>query len=194
MAAHEALTKELKRKSERAMKAYAKYIHGKYILAALLMPAAAAFAEGNCPPGYYPIGGGQAGWHGCAPMNGGIDNESPREPHDEPQRTEEVWEDRWGAIATANGAMGQAVSKKTRREAEEAALADCRSRAGAQPCKLKPAYFNQCIALAWGDELNVAARGPDLRETESRSVAICSQSTKNCKIYYSACSLPVRIR
>lgn len=33
-----------------------------------------ALAEGNCPPGYYPIGGALAGWHGCAPMDGGINN------------------------------------------------------------------------------------------------------------------------
>lgn len=35
-----------------------------------------AFAEGNCPPGYYPIGGGTSGWHGCAPMDGGIKNDN----------------------------------------------------------------------------------------------------------------------
>lgn len=29
-------------------------------------------AEGNCPPGFYPIGGGSAGWVGCAPMDGGV--------------------------------------------------------------------------------------------------------------------------
>lgn len=34
-----------------------------------------AKAEGNCPPGMYPIGGGNAGWHGCAPMNGGIEED-----------------------------------------------------------------------------------------------------------------------
>jgi len=33
-----------------------------------LAPATPARAEGNCPPGYYPIGGGTAGWVGCAPM------------------------------------------------------------------------------------------------------------------------------
>lgn len=29
-----------------------------------------------CPPGYYPTGGGHAGWHAFAPMDGGIINES----------------------------------------------------------------------------------------------------------------------
>lgn len=32
--------------------------------------APAASAEGNCPPGFFPIGGGNAGWEGCAPMGG----------------------------------------------------------------------------------------------------------------------------
>jgi hypothetical protein len=31
----------------------------------------AATAQG-CPPGHYPIGGGTAGWVGCAPMDGGV--------------------------------------------------------------------------------------------------------------------------
>lgn len=30
--------------------------------------AAPAIAEGRCPPGFYPTGGGDAGWLGCAPM------------------------------------------------------------------------------------------------------------------------------
>lgn len=29
-------------------------------------------AEGNCPPGFFPIGGGSGGWVGCAPMDGGV--------------------------------------------------------------------------------------------------------------------------
>jgi hypothetical protein len=37
-----------------------------FALAASL--ATPVWAEGNCPPGYFPIGGGNAGWEGCAPM------------------------------------------------------------------------------------------------------------------------------
>lgn len=37
-----------------------------FLLAASL--ATPALAEGNCPPGYFPVGGGDAGWEGCAPM------------------------------------------------------------------------------------------------------------------------------
>lgn len=38
------------------------------IAAQALLWMAPAKAEGNCPPGYFPIGGGSAGWEGCAPM------------------------------------------------------------------------------------------------------------------------------
>lgn len=32
-----------------------------------------SWAEGRCPDGYFPIGGGDAGWEGCAPMGGDED-------------------------------------------------------------------------------------------------------------------------
>lgn len=37
-----------------------------------------ALAEGRCPPGYYPTGGGDAGWLGCAPM-GPMEEAAPEE-------------------------------------------------------------------------------------------------------------------
>ncbi len=40
-------------------------------------------AEGRCPDGYFPIGGGDAGWEGCAPMGG--DDEGDEEG-DGPER------------------------------------------------------------------------------------------------------------
>jgi hypothetical protein len=155
----------------------------------LLMFSALVFA---CPPGYYPTGSDAAGWHGCAPMDGGISNESAEDSA--PQEAQEEWEDRWGAIATANGAFGYSASKKSKEAAAQEALAECRRNAGKEACKLKPPYYNQCAALAWGDTTNIVARGPELAEVEQRAVALCSKETRNCRIYYSACSLPVRVR
>lgn len=42
------------------------------LLLALLAPFVSprADAEGGCPTGYYPVGGGQGGWSGCAPIPG----------------------------------------------------------------------------------------------------------------------------
>jgi len=42
------------------------------VLALLLMAGAGVVhAEGRCPPGMFPTGGGNAGWEGCAPMGPG---------------------------------------------------------------------------------------------------------------------------
>lgn len=40
------------------------------VLGCLFWPAltSVSHAEGNCPPGFYPTGGGNSGWHACAPM------------------------------------------------------------------------------------------------------------------------------
>ena len=62
-------------------------------------------AEGRCPDGYFPIGGGNAGWEGCAPMGPAAAAGGAEEP--QPQL-----EARWGAIATANGALGVSAGKK----------------------------------------------------------------------------------
>lgn len=54
-------------------------------LLVILLDTPPAQAEGRCPPGYYPTGGGTAGWLGCAPMGpieeeGAMDDEgSPNE-------------------------------------------------------------------------------------------------------------------
>jgi hypothetical protein len=38
------------------------------LLSCLLFLSTPAQAEGRCPPGFYPTGGAEAGWYGCAPM------------------------------------------------------------------------------------------------------------------------------
>jgi Domain of unknown function (DUF4189) len=163
-------------------------------LAMLLSIAGApdARAEGRCPDGYYPTGGADVGWYGCAPMgpipsdNG---DEGPPQQEDEPG-----WETRWGAIATADGAFGVANGMTSKRHAESQAMSDCKARSNGKPCKLKTAFYDQCAALAWGDEVNITFRSPDLQDAESSAVQACSKHTSNCKVYYSACSYPQRVQ
>ena len=63
------------------------------------------------PEGYYPIGGRDAGWEGCAPLPGGPEQES-----DEP---EPKWATRWGAVATTNGVFGFSHSWTSEEQAVE---------------------------------------------------------------------------
>jgi hypothetical protein len=144
-----------------------------------------ALAEGNCPPGYFPIGGGSAGWEGCAPMgpnSGGNTDQAPLPPA----------KPRWGAIATASGAYGVAVDADSRNGAETQALSDCQSMSKGRPCEIQMAFKNQCAALAWGSNNNAVATAAAQPQAEALAMSTCSNQGANCEIYYSGCSFPSR--
>lgn len=157
-----------------------------------------AFAEGNCPPGHYPIGG--QGVMGCAPIGGSA---SPQSSGPVPTGK---WETRWGAIVedeSANsrgvvGATGVAESRKSKREAISVATEQCR-KGGGQKCKLRIAYFNQCVALAdpprgvaGSGASSVAYRAGSLSEAQQLALAKCKDDnglSGQCELAYSACSM-----
>ena len=157
-----------------------------FSLLLFLFAHADARAEGNCPDGYFPIGGGSAGWEGCAPMGpaAGAGDAGPQ-----PQ-----WEARWGAIATANGALGVSAGKNSRSIAEQQAMADCQAQSRGKPCKIDLVYHNQCAAVAWGDAGSLWARSADVQDAEAIAMRTCQDKTTNCDIYYSGCSNPERKR
>ena len=138
-------------------------------------------AEGICPDGYFLIGGGNAGWEGCAPMGPGAGAGDTGEP--EPRL-----ETRWGAIATGNGTIGASKGMTSRSSAELQAMSDCETKLGGKPCSISVAYYNQCAALAWGEGGSIWARSPHLQEAEDDALSTCKAKTTNCDIYYSACS------
>lgn len=106
---------------------------------------------------------------------------------------EPVWATRWGAIATADGVFGAVVGLASERKAEKAAMQQCKAKGG-RNCGVIVSYYNQCAALAWGENGENAARGPYLNEVETTAMAGCSERSQNCKLYYSACSDAERVR
>ena len=151
-------------------------------LSGLFLMSGQSHAEGICPAGSFPIGGGNGGWQGCAPMGNGAG-----EPAEE-------WETRWGAIATGNGLFGAAEGASSKSQAEKIALRQCQESGGkGGKCKVKITYRDQCAALAWGDGGAIAFRSPDRSDAETSAVAACSQHTTDCQLYYSACSYPERV-
>jgi hypothetical protein len=144
-------------------------------------------AEGNCPPGYFPIGGPEV--QGCAPIpssGGGL----PLDPG--PQ-----WATRWGAIAVDGtvSRFGGAEGYSNRRRAEKAAIANCKKNGGTKHCKVPGgAYYNQCGALAWGESKARVFSAGTTEAAQNLALEACSKDTANCKVYYSGCSYPERIR
>ena len=160
------------------------------LLLGLLMASSAAHAEGGfCPPGTIDHNNGRAAAIVCSPIPGYTQQQTQQQPAAQ-------WESRWGAIATdgPKGAMGVAADKPSKLEASQAAIQDCQSKGGVN-CKIDVAYDNQCGAVVVGS----GGYNVQNASTSDRAVAtgmkICrDEGRTDCHTYYTACSLPVRIR
>lgn len=106
-----------------------------------------------------------------------------------------VWEERWGAIAMGKNGSGFTAreSAVTKRAATRGALDGCRQKGGDE-CKVIVHYSNQCAALVWGVAYWVTWRAPTVQEASTEGMKACSKETDDCRVMYSACSLPERIR
>jgi transposase len=162
-------------------------------LATLILLAVGAFtlptvhAEGGCPPGQYPQQG--QGWQTCVPIPGADQGNT------QAAQNQGHWETRWGAVATfePTGVLGGVTGLRTKGEAEQAAMTDCRAKGGTS-CKLEVAYQNGCAALAGSDSGYVVTSDADTAKAESAALATCNRAgNANCRIFYSACSKAVLI-
>lgn len=80
-------------------------------------------------------------------------------------------------------------------KAKKAALRACRDSGGGKHCKVGLSYSDRCVAYAMGDDYSVGvARSPMPEKAYAIAIDSCAESTTNCKVTYSACSLPVRIK
>jgi len=106
-----------------------------------------------------------------------------------------VWANRWGAVAIdeSTGDIGVAVNRDNESEAVTNAMHDCGLK-GSQHCKLGLAYHNQCAALAWGTHSSTLSNAADQNQAQANALKSCARDAPDCKIIYSACSLPVRIQ
>jgi hypothetical protein len=149
----------------------------------------ASRSEGNCPTGMVPIGGGQAQGASCMPVGGA---QQSRQPY---------WQNRYGAIAAAwvlnkqgsySLVLGTASNMRSKRKAEKQAISQCKAK-GSKTCSVLN-YNNQCAAIALGDEY-YASRGAETEDVAAQlAMDGCSSKTKNCKVYYTDCSLPELVK
>ncbi|WP_443304501.1 DUF4189 domain-containing protein [Variovorax sp. CCNWLW235] len=125
----------------------------------------------------------------CAPIPGAGNQQAPQPPS-------EQWERRWGAIATdaPNGVIGVTIDKRSKREASRAAISDCQ-RQGGVTCQLEAAYDNQCAALVVGSRTYTTPNAATIEIATELGMKACRDAgNQNCRVLYSACSLPVRTR
>jgi len=148
----------------------------------LLLTVTTAHAQ-NC-------GGVQAG-DVCVPP----DVAMPGYPQQAPRPPPQIWVDHYGAIATdpIKSILGTAVDQESQFQAEQAAFADCQSKGGAA-CKKDIWYVNQCVAMVVGETGYNTKAGATINNAVQAAMNVCSAATGNCHVYYTACSLPVRIQ
>jgi Domain of unknown function (DUF4189) len=160
-----------------------------FLLLCLLMFSQACFANNGCPSGYYFTGrmiqGQGVSYPECAP-----DQQAQAPTQQQPPAPRGHWETRWGAIAIDNikGRLGGVTGHKSRSSATKAAMAECYVQGGGKDCKVKLTYYNQCAAVAWGEESYVAAGRDLLEEADRFATESCSKATPNCQVVYNACS------
>ena len=154
-----------------------------------LLGSGLAHADGFCPPGYYDPNNGRAPAVTCAPMAGGGQQQASQQPA-------ERWESRWGAIATdgSKGAMGVATDKRSKREASKTAMQDCQSKGGVN-CTVDIPYHDGCAAVVVGNGGYNATADATVDQAAATGMKTCRDAGRsNCRVYYSACSLPVRVQ
>lgn len=146
-----------------------------------------AVAEGGCPPGQYPQNG--QGFQNCVPIPG-------YQNQNQLQRPQVLWQDRWGALASDSDDHVAGASKNSPSEADavNAAIADCKSYGG-KGCRQAAVYRNQCVAVVSGDTRSDTYMSTTLEAAKDKGMATCSsQNQTNCHVFYSGCSLPVRVQ
>lgn len=139
-------------------------------------------AQTACPVGTAP------GSATCGPNPGSQIVEQPRTPSGE-------WIKTWGGIATSpSGGGGVSSGRLSEKEAEDAALQNCR-KSGLQGCKVEMTYKNQCVAAAYpsdGTAGGMISTSATIPEAVDRAKSKCEAAAKKeCKIALSECSEPV---
>jgi hypothetical protein len=147
-----------------------------------------AHAEGGCPPGQYPQQG--QGWQTCVPIPTSDAGPQRSQPVHVPSKSL----DQWQAIATDTtvGVIGTSADKTTWGTAESAAISDCQQKGGTD-CKIDISYANGCVALVFGNALKNSKGGSNQKQAEGRAMDQCNKDDTNCRVIYSACSLPIEV-
>jgi len=105
------------------------------------------------------------------------------------------WQTRWSAIATGGGGFGAAVNMTSKHRAVKDAMRACKQTGGGKNCILMIAHFNQCAAVSWGDgSYSASASAGRIELARELAQTGCSGQTTNCRVLYSECSYPVRVR
>ena len=144
-----------------------------------------------CSAAYAQCGGINTGGGNCTPPNapgmpGYVGDNAPNAA-----QPPAAYITQWGAIVLDDGGAGAGTvtGRSTERAAEKDALDDCASKGG-RSCRVALTYDNECAAVAWTPGSYFLSSAPKTRDAEGDAMVKCNAKAADCKIVYSACSLP----
>lgn len=146
----------------------------------------AAHAQLACPTGWIPYSASS-----CGPDPNGQQQGSQASP---PQR-QIRWISRWGAISADGkvGALGTSTDLDTQQQAERAAVSQCKAKGGTE-CEVDLSYANGCAVMLVGDNTHNSNYGASIDEATAKAMKVCNANDKNCRVFYSGCSLARQVR
>lgn len=152
------------------------------LFVALALEGTLAQAQvGPCPPGMSEYSSSN-GIPACGPL------------HSNDNQPQGRWVDQWGAYAMGNdGTTGFSSSQVGEREAEQAAVSNCLSRAGKQ-CKVEMTYRNGCIAVIGskssdGSGSHNASSDATKEKAIKRAITVCEKEGGiSCQVFRTECS------
>lgn len=159
-----------------------------FILASLSLVSA---NDGVCLPGSALQTG--VDWQMYVPIPGMSERTSGP-----PAPASPAWATRWGAIVVDMAMGGTGVSAvsgmKTEGQASKSAMHACKKKNGTR-CTVKITYHDQCAAVITGDTVFSTASAASVEEVARIAIDWCNgQGGTNCRLYFSDCSYPERIR
>ncbi|WP_287940397.1 DUF4189 domain-containing protein [Sphingopyxis sp.] len=150
---------------------------GAAILFGFMSPA--AHAEGGCPDGFFPIGGGTGGWQGCAPIPGYDDGGREEEPR---QPTRSAYDNYYAAAWHRDSSWAWLVTGYSNRtRADRAALAACNAAMGSG-CTTAAGGANGALVISRGVEGDLyAVSGADKGKAEKAMAKYCRDANDECE-------------
>ncbi|SEO82425.1 protein of unknown function [Luteibacter sp. UNC138MFCol5.1] len=152
--------------------------------------AVTVVASPQCATGVNTGGGN------CVPPDAdGMPGYNPYGEQSAPPVPQPAWADSWGSIAIDDdtGQAGTITGRRSREDAERAALHDCGLK-GASGCKIVMTYRNQCAAVAWGKAGGRVARNPTENGAQDDAMEECKRNMNGCRVVYSGCSVAKRLQ
>ncbi|WP_414649257.1 DUF4189 domain-containing protein [Dyella sp.] len=168
-------------------------LFAKYTFCIFMIAASGAQAEGGCPAGMIPASGNNI--NSCVPIPPGYYQQgSPPAQGTGAIYPKPVWADRYGAIAADLSPLtpGSSFNEVSRDAAEKAAIKSCHSNGGIN-CEVEISYGNGCVAMVVGRTRFNTRAGPTIEAAKRKAMEQCQSNDMGCYVFYSACSLPVRI-